>query len=366
MLKKLLNMNKNHFGIIMAGGVGSRFWPLSTTEHPKQFHDILGTGRTFLQNTFDRLKKTIPLEQIYIVTLQEYKDLCLEQLPEISKEQLILEPLGKNTAVSNLYGAKLIYEKNPEAVLVVAPSDHVILEETIFIDKLNFALEEAGKKDVLVTLGIRPTRPDTGYGYIQYLSDKNSDCKKVKTFTEKPGLELAELFCKSGDFLWNSGVFIWKAATVLNAFKMYLPEMYDAFEKIKTPLDSDKGKREIQKIYATLQMISIDHGILEKAENVYVIPSSFGWSDLGTWKSLFENSKKEEGNNVKTGKWILSYNTSDTLIHTTQNKAIIVEGLNDYIVVDTENALLICSMNKDQLIKTFVSDLKLNKGEKFI
>lgn len=359
-------MSKNTYGIIMAGGVGSRFWPLSTTEHPKQFHDILGTGRTFLQNTFDRLKKTLPVDQIYVVTLKEYEDLCLQQLPEITKDQLILEPMGKNTAVSNLYSAKLIYEKNPEAVLVVAPSDHVILEETAFIDKLNYAMQQAAQKEILVTLGIRPTRPDTGYGYIQYLSNKKSDIKKVKTFTEKPGLELAELFCKSGDFLWNSGVFIWKASTVIEAFKEHLPDMYDSFEKLKNPLLTDKGKKEIQKIYATLQMISIDHGILEKAENVYVIPSSFGWSDLGTWKSLFENSKKETDGNVINGKFILNYNTSNSLICTTQNKAIIVEGLENYIVVDTESALLVCSMEKDQLIKTFVSDLKLNKGEKFI
>lgn len=361
-------MNKNYFGVIMAGGIGSRFWPLSTTEYPKQFHDILGTGRTFLQQTFDRLKKFIPLEQIYIVTLEEYVSLTLEQLPEISASQVIAEPSGMNTAPCNLYAAKLIHEINPEANIVVAPSDHVILDETVFIQKIELALNQAEKEDVLVTLGIQPTRPDTGYGYIQYLTEaKNkSEIKKVKTFTEKPGIELAEAFVKSGDFLWNAGIFIWKAKSILHSFQKYLPEMYESFDHIQTSLLMEEGKKEVKEIYSTVQMISIDNGILEKADNVYVIPSSFGWSDLGTWKSLYENSEKLEDQNVKRGKHIISYNTNDSLIYTTQNKAIIVDGLENYIVVDTKKALLICPMDKDQAIKAFVSDLKLNKGEKFV
>ncbi len=358
-------MNKNYFGVIMAGGIGSRFWPLSTTEYPKQFHDILGTGRTFLQNTFDRLKKIIPTEQIYVITLEEYVDLTLQQLPELAENQIIAEPSGMNTAPCNLYAAKLIQELNPDANIVVAPSDHLILNEDIFIEKLQLALDECEKKEELITLGIQPTRPDTGYGYIQFLENSKSDIKKVKTFTEKPGEELAEVLFKSGDFLWNAGIFVWKASTILNSFQQHLPEMFESFQKINNPLNSEKGKKEIKSVYSTVQMISIDKGILEKADNVYVIPSSFGWSDLGTWKSLYENSEKNEGNNFKKGKYILTYNTNDSLIYTSQNKAIVVDGLENYIVVNTRRALLICPMEKDQMIKAFVSDLKLNKGEKF-
>lgn len=348
----------------MAGGVGSRFWPLSTSKYPKQFHDILGTGRTFLQQTFDRLAKIIPQNQIYIVTLEEYVNLALEQLPEISNNQIITEPNGMNTAPSNLYASLIIYEQNPNANIVVAPSDHVILDEKMFLNRLEFALSESANNNKLITLGIQPTRPDTGYGYIQFFQDDPNDIKKVKTFTEKPGEELAEVLFQSGDFLWNSGIFIWKANSIIDSFKKYLPDMYNSFKEIDSFENIDLKK--IQQIYSTIQMISIDNGILENADNVYVIPSSFGWSDLGTWKSLYENSEKNENNNVKKGKHILVYNTNDSLIYTSQNKAIIVDGLDNFVVVDTEKALLICPMDRDQSIKAFVSDLRINKGEDFI
>ncbi len=348
----------------MAGGVGSRFWPLSTAANPKQFHDILGTGRTFLQQTFDRLSQIIPHDQIYVVTLDEYVDLTLEQLPGLSKEQIVAEPVGMNTAPCNLYAAMLIQEKNPNANIVVAPSDHVILDEKTFLTKLSLALEEAEKNDTLITLGIKPTRPDTGYGYIQFIESKNK-LKKVKTFTEKPGIELAEVFYKSGEFLWNAGIFVWNVKTIIQSFQTHLPEMAESFQSIKKPLSSPEGKKELRKLYGTVQFVSIDNGIMEKADNVYVIPSSFGWSDLGTWKSLYENLKKDKQGNVKKGKPILTYNSNKSLVYTSQNKAVIIDGLENYIVVDTENALLICPMDKDQTIKTFVSDLKLNKGEQF-
>lgn len=358
-------MKKNYYGVIMAGGVGTRFWPLSTTKNPKQFHDILGTGRTFLQQTFDRLAKVIPAENIYVVTLEEYKEMTLIQLPELCEQQVISEPKGMNTAPSNIYASKIIYAKDPEANIVVAPSDHLILDEPTFVKKLEFALNEAEKNEVLVTLGIQPTRPDTGYGYIQFIPNDESEIKKVKTFTEKPGLELAEVLYKSGDFLWNAGIFIWKAKTILKSFQMHLPEMYDAFEPIRDLDDTDEGRAQIQKIYSSIQTISIDNGILEKAENVFVIPSSFGWSDLGTWKSLYENSEKNGGNNVKKGRHVLAYNTKNSLIYTTLKKAVIVDGLEDYIVVETKKALLICPMDRDQTIRAFVKDLKLSKGEEF-
>lgn len=358
-------MNKNYFGVIMAGGVGTRFWPLSTSKYPKQFHDILGTGRTFLQQTFDRLSKIIPKNQIYIVTLDEYVDLTLEQLPEITKEQVISEPNGMNTAPSNLYASLLIHEKNPNANIVVAPSDHVILDEATFIKRLQYALDESEKEERLITLGIQPTRPDTGYGYIQFLPNDETEIKEVKTFTEKPGIELAEVLYKSGDFLWNAGIFIWRAETIINSFKSHLPEMYETFQSIESYENIDNEIEKIQHIYSIIQMVSIDNGILEKADNVYVIPSSFGWSDLGTWKSLYDNSEKNEGNNVQNGKYTLTYNTKNSLIYTNQKKAIIVDGLDNFVVVDTKKALLICPMDRDQTIKAFVGDLKINKGEKF-
>lgn len=357
-------MNKNNFGIIMAGGVGSRFWPLSTSDHPKQFHDILGTGRTFLQQTFDRLAKVIPTEQIYVVTLDEYVELVTEQLPEIQINQIIAEPVGMNTAPCNLYTALIINEINPEANIVVAPSDHVILDEKVFLEKLNLAIQKSTENDILITLGIQPTRPDTGYGYIQFIGGE-SELKKVKTFTEKPGIELAEMFYKSGEFLWNAGIFIWNVKAILEAFETHLLEMYETMTSVKHSLLTEKGEKAIRNIYGTVQFISIDKGVMEKASNVYVIPSSFGWSDLGTWKSLYDNSPKDESGNTKKGKPILTYNTQNTLVYTTKNKAVIIDGLEDYIVVDTKKALLICPMEKDQTIKAFVSDLKLNKGEKF-
>lgn len=358
-------MNNNYFGIIMAGGVGSRFWPLSTGDYPKQFHDVLGTGRSLLQSTFDRLKKIIPENQIYVVTLAEYSELTLKQLPELSPEQIIAEPKGRNTGPSNIYAAKLIHEINPKANIVVAPSDHVIMDAPGFIKKLRLALKESENKDILVTLGIKPTRPDTGYGYIQFLAEGRQALKKVKTFTEKPSLELAEVFCESGDFLWNAGIFIWRAEVILNQFKKHMPEMYEAFSKIEGLRNHETRTKAVKKTYSLIPMISIDHGILEKSKEVYVIPSSFGWTDLGTLKSLYELSDKNKDQNVKKGKHILTYNTKNSMIYTTQNKAVIVDGLKDYIVVDTKSALLICGMDKDQMIKTFVSDLKLNKGEEF-
>lgn len=358
-------MNSNYFGIIMAGGVGSRFWPLSTSEYPKQFHDVLGTGRTLLQSTFDRLKKLIPENQIYIVTLTEYTNLTLKQLPEISRSQIVEEPIGKNTAPSNLFAAKMIHQINPNANLVVAPSDHIILDTAGFVKKVKLALKESESKDILITLGIKPTRPDTGYGYIQFLAEGRQALKKVKTFTEKPNLEIAEVLYQSGDFLWNAGIFVWRASVILNQFKKHLPEMFDSFQKVDNSTSPELLKKNVKKTYSILNMVSIDHGILENSKDVFVIPSSFGWTDLGTLKSLYELSEKNEDGNFLNGRHILAYNTKNSLIYTTQNKAVIVDGLEDYLVVDTQRALLICGIDKDQAIKTFVCDLKLNKGEEF-
>lgn len=349
----------------MAGGIGSRFWPMSTSEFPKQFHDILGTGKTLIQQTFERLNKIAPKENIFVITNKEYVELTLSQLPELSENQVVGEPMMMNTAACNIYMAEKIFHLNPNANILVAPSDHIILNEDEFVRNANQALTYSSENDYLITLGIEPSRPDTGYGYIQYIENKNSDLKKVKTFTEKPNLELAESFLKSGDFLWNAGIFIWSAKNILAAFKEYLPEMYESFENIST-YNTPKEAADILKVYPTVAKISIDYGIMEKAQNVYVIPSSFGWSDLGTWASLFENFEKDQNNNAIKGKWIRAYNSHGNIIQTETNKAVVVEGLNGYIVADTPKALLICPISEDQKVKDFVNDLRINKGEEFL
>lgn len=350
----------------MAGGSGTRFWPVSTSKSPKQFHDILGTGKTLLQQTFERLNLVIPSQQIYIITLKEYVDFVKKQLPQLSEDQIIAEPTAMNTAPCNLYASLKIHEFNPEAKLVIAPADHIILNESVFADKLKLALKKAKEKDVLITLGVKPTRPDTGYGYIQFIEDESQELKKVKTFTEKPNLELAESFIESGDFLWNSGIFIWSAKSIISAFKKYLPEMHESFAQIKYNINSNEGLEEIERIYPFVQFISIDNGIMEKAENVYVIPSSFGWSDLGTWTSFYENSDKDENGNIFRSRPIIANEVSNSIVYTTHRKAVVISGLENYIVVDTPKALLICPRNKDQDIKTYVNELKLNKGDKFV
>ncbi|MCY0976048.1 mannose-1-phosphate guanylyltransferase [Chryseobacterium wangxinyae] len=353
--------------VIMAGGIGSRFWPLSTQKFPKQFQDILGTGRTMIQQTYDRISKMIPDANIFVITNTEYVSLSHQQLPEIPKENIVGEPLMKNTAACNLYMANKIAQINPNATLVVLPADHLILKEDIFLEKLELAFQQASTHDYLVTLGITPTRPDTGYGYIQFVDKTGSDYFKVKTFTEKPILELAKSFLESGDFLWNAGIFIWSVKSIQKAFEMHLPEMTQQFTVCEYNADHEKSCIEL--IYPKLQKISIDNGILEKAKNVYVIPADLGWSDLGTWTSVFENSEKDENENSINIKTALTYDAERNIIHVKNNssKAIVIDGLKDFIVVDTEKVLLICPREHDQLIKEYVLDLKsLKKGDQFM
>lgn len=358
--------NQNTYCVIMAGGIGSRFWPLSTSEFPKQFHDILGVGRTLIQQTYDRLLNVTTQDKIYVVTDKVYTELVKEQLPDLSDNQIIAEPLGMNTAPCVLYSSLKIEGIDPDANLVFCPSDHLILEPQKFANQVKLAIESIKDKDGLYTLGINPTRPDTGYGYIQFI-ESDEAVKSVKTFTEKPDLSLAEKFIQSGDFLWNSGIFIWKAKTILGGFKEFLPEMYDALNLIKSSLNSEKESDSIADVYPTLQRVSIDVGILEKFRKVYVIPSSFGWTDLGTWSSLYENSQKDTEKNVVFGGMVKAYNATGNIIKTNKEKALVVEGLDDFIIVDTNKALLICPLSSDQTIKKFVNDLKLAKGgDKFI
>ena len=349
----------------MAGGIGSRFWPMSTQKFPKQFHDILGTGRTMIQQTFDRIKQAVPIENIFVITNTEYAELSHQQLPELPIENIVGEPMMKNTAACNIYMVNKIADLNPDANVIVLPADHLILKENAFIEKVNQAFDFASKNDVLITLGITPTRPDTGYGYIQFSEKQDSDFYKVKTFTEKPNLEIAKSFIETGDFLWNAGIFIWNVKSIQKAFAEYLPEMTQEF--VSCEYNSDREIVCIETIYPKVEKISIDNGILEKAKNVYVIPADLGWSDLGTWTSVYENSEKNEDNNSIDSKTVLTYNSKNNVVRIKKGKAAIIDGLEDYIVVDTEKALLICPRNNDQLIKNYVLDLKnFKKGEKYM
>lgn len=350
----------------MAGGIGSRFWPMSTQKYPKQFQDILGTGRTMIQQTYDRIHKIVPAENIYVITNKEYISLTSEQLPDIDAQNIVGEPMMKNTSACNIYMAKKIGAKNKEANIIVLPADHLILKENIFLKKVELAFNLAEKNDFLITLGIKPTRPDTGYGYIQFVEKKNAEYFKVKTFTEKPDLEIAKTFIESGDFLWNAGIFVWSVKSILSAFDNYLPEMSQNFSTCE--YNSDNEMKCIDLIYPKVNKISIDNGILEKAKNVYVIPADLGWSDLGTWNSIYENSKKDIDDNAAKSKYMVTYNSKGNLIKLkNKNKAVVIDGLENYIIVDTENALLICPRENDQLLKEYVHDLKaLKNGEHFM
>ncbi len=350
----------------MAGGIGSRFWPMSTQKFPKQFHDILGTGRTMIQQTFDRINQLIPKENIYVITNQEYVELTQQQLPDIPSDNIVGEPAMKNTSACNLYMAKKIEAVNPNANIIVMPADHLILKEKAFLDKVELGFKLTSENDYLVTLGITPTRPDTGYGYIQFIQENNESYSKVKTFTEKPDLQIAKSFMESGDFLWNAGIFVWSVKSILSAFKKYLPEMTNQFNSCEYNCSAEKECIDI--IYPIVNKISIDNGILEKANNVYVIPANLGWSDLGTWTSVYTNGDKDDDNNAISSKNVLTYNSKGNVIRIkNQNKAAIIDGLKNYIIVDTEKALLICPRDNDQLIKDYVLDLKnLKKGEKFM
>ncbi len=350
----------------MAGGIGSRFWPMSTQKFPKQFLDILGTGRTMIQQTFDRISKIVPAENIFVITNKEYVSLTAQQLPELKPENIVGEPMMKNTAACNIYMAQKIGALNPNGNMIVLPADHLILKENIFLRKVELAFNLAEKHDYLITLGIKPTRPDTGYGYIQYVEKKSSEYFKVKTFTEKPNLEIAKTFLESGDFLWNAGIFIWSVKSILAAFEKHLHDMHQQFQSCE--YNSGKEEECIEVIYPKVNKISIDNGILEKAKNVYVIPADLGWSDLGTWTSVYENAVKDENKNSVKSKNVLTFNSKGNIIRLkSKNKAAIIDGLKNYIIVDTDKALLICPRDNDQLIKEYLQDLKtMRKGEKFM
>jgi mannose-1-phosphate guanylyltransferase len=347
---------QNTYVIIMAGGVGTRFWPFSRTDFPKQFHDVLGTGRTLLQQTVDRFEGVCPIENIYIVTSLEYKDLIKVQIPELLDDQILLEPHRRNTAPCIAYACYKIASQNPQANVIVAPADHIILKEEVFRDTVRIALGATRNESILVTLGIQPTRPDTGYGYIQYIPDKLT-VKKVKSFTEKPHLELAIQFLDSGDFVWNAGIFIWNVESFKEALRKYQPNIAEIFEEGNGHYFQDTEDAFIQRAYQHCGSISIDNGIMEKADNVHVVLSSFGWSDLGTWKSLYEVSEKDPNQNVTDGNLLL-YNTTNSIIKTPQDKLVVINGLDGFIVAEYDGVLLICKKEDEQKVKDFVAEAK--------
>ena len=359
--------NKNHYVAIMAGGIGSRFWPMSRTAYPKQFLDVLNTGKTLVQWTYDRYVKFIPAENIYIVTSEEYVDIVKAQLPLLPAENILAEPSKKNTAPCIAYISFKLAQINPDARFIVAPSDHLILEEDRFQTIALQALDFVEHIKALVTLGIQPTHPNTGYGYIQFEGlEVAKGVYKVKTFTEKPDLEIAKSFIESGDFLWNAGIFAWKASSILNAFEKYQPEMYELFDQEKIHFNTAEESQAIQRIYPLCTNISIDIAIMEKANNVYVMPASFGWSDLGTWNSAYENMEKDYLGNAVTSDNVIVIDATKCMINSPKNKLVVVQGLDDFIVVDTKDVLLICSKDKEQSIKEYVAEVKRNKGDKYI
>jgi len=357
---------KDIYCVIMAGGIGSRFWPMSRTKYPKQFLDVLGVGKSLLQQTYDRLLKLCPPENILVVTNEEYGPLVAEQLPDLPAYNILNEPARRNTAPCIAYASFKVKKRNSNAVVIVAPSDHLILKEDDFVSSAMRAAEFATSQNALVTLGIQPSRPDTGYGYIQFEPSK-SEVKKVKTFTEKPDHEIAVKFIESGDFLWNSGIFIWSVKSAMFAFQKHLNDMYRAFESGEEAYDTDDENDFINRVYPECKNISVDYGIMEKASNVFVIPSDWGWSDLGTWGSLYTHLEQDENKNAVLGKNVMLLNSKNNIINNNSNrKLIVVQGLEDYIVVDKSNVLLICKKEDEQEIKQIVNNVKLEKGDDYV
>ncbi|MBT9391839.1 mannose-1-phosphate guanylyltransferase [Hymenobacter sp. NST-14] len=371
-------MEQHTYLVVMAGGIGSRFWPFSRTHHPKQFHDVLGLGRSMLQLTVDRFRGICPPENVFVVTNRDYMELVHQHLPELAADQILGEPIGRNTAPCIAYASYRIARLDPEAVIVVTPADHAVMHEENFRAAIRTALDGARTHNVLITLGIQPSRPDTGYGYIQFLDDavKAQDVqtmpghedgafppelRKVKTFTEKPNLELAQMFVNSGEFLWNSGLFVWRADAIVQAFHHYLSDIAEVFDEGADQLGTPREEEFISRAYSLCRNISIDYGVMEKADNVYVLPADFGWSDLGTWDSLHRMGHHDADENVVDGNALL-YDTKECVIKTPSDRLVVVQGLDGYIVAEYDNVLLICKRTEEQRVKDFVADVKSKKG----
>jgi len=348
----------------MAGGVGARFWPYSRNEMPKQFLDFLGTGRSLIQMTFDRLSRLVPVENILIVSNVLYRDLILEQLPALSNDQILLEPARRNTAPCIAYAVERIKAKNKNANIIVAPSDHLILKENEFLDYLKQGIAFIEKNDSLLTLGIKPSRPETGYGYIQ-VEDGTDNLRKVKTFTEKPDAALAQVFVDSGEFFWNSGIFLWNVKAIATAFELYLPELYAKFAAGANLYGTAQEADFINEVYASCPNISIDYGIMEKAPNVYVICAEFGWTDLGTWGALYEISQKDQQGNVSLKCPTEFYESTDNIVVLENGRIAVIQGLDNCIVVERDGILLICKKSEEQRIRMFVNELNVKYEGKF-
>lgn len=360
-------MNKRHYVAIMAGGIGSRFWPMSRSIYPKQFLDILGTGKTLIQETYHRYAKLVPPENIFIITAKEYTATVKQQLPQLPIENILSEPSRKNTAACIAYMAFKLQQKDPDALMIAAPADNLILDTHAFIETTNKALDFVDHINALVTIGIKPTYPNTGYGYIQHDDPEvASGVYKVKTFTEKPNIELAKTFIASGDFLWNAGIFTWKVKNLITSFEKFLPEMYEVFASEKENFNTPAEAEAIERIYPQCTNISIDFGIMENADNVYVIPASFSWSDLGTWNSAWENMDKDYFHNAVVGKNVMVFESKNCMVHVPDNKLVLLQGLDDFIIVDTKDVLLICRKDQEQEIKEYVAEIKRNKGDRFL
>ena len=337
----------------MAGGIGSRFWPYSRKDKPKQFLDFFGTGQTLLQQTFDRYSKIVPKEKIFIATNIQYEELVKEQLPDLNEDQILLEPTRRNTAPCIAWASIHIKQLNPNANIIVAPADHLILKETEFIEAITKGLEFVAKSPQLLTLGIKPSRPETGYGYIQIAEEKDGIFYKVKTFIEKPQLEFAQVFIESNEFYWNSGIFLWNVNTILKAFETHIPEICETFKSYENDLEA-------------LPNISIDYAIMEKAENVYVQICNFGWADLGTWGALHEASPKDQHKNVIMKGHTLLYECKDNIIAIPKGKLAVLQGLEDYLIADTDNVLLVCRKDDENSIRRYVNDVQVKLGDEFV
>lgn len=358
-------MSNNYYAVIMAGGIGSRFWPVSTLEFPKQFHDMLGSGQTLLQKTFQRLQHLVPSQQIKILTNERYLSLCLDQLPAITQDQVVLEPAMRNTAPCILLSALKIYKENPKALMLVAPSDHWIEDEKAFLQNVEQCFQACSKDAILMTLGIQPTFANTGYGYIECEEGRDTDIRKVLQFREKPDYETAREFLAAGNFLWNAGIFIWSAEAIIQAFQEYLPKMYELFVRGLNKLNTSEEKAFVEQYYALAENISIDYGIMEKSLNVFMKRADFDWNDLGTWGALHDKLNKDQYNNAVVRASNYLKDAQGNIIFTTTNKLVVVEGISDYIIVDKENVLLIYPKEKEQQIKGLLSEIATNFGEKY-
>ena len=347
----------------MAGGVGSRFWPVSTQDFPKQFHDMLGTGDTLIQKTFNRLAALIPKENIFILTNERYNDLVFEQLPQVTKRQVVLEPAMRNTAPCILYASLKIQKENKDAVMIVAPSDHWIEDEKAFAEIVQHAFNFCETNDALMTLGIAPTFPNTGYGYIEYDKASESSIKPVSQFREKPDYETAKSFIKQGNFLWNAGIFMWSVKSVVGAFKNNQPDLFQLFENGIAAYNTDFEDDFIRDNYSKSENISVDYAIMEKSKNVFVIPATFDWNDLGTWGSLYDKLEKDENSNAIVNARTLTEDASGNMIRTKAGKVVVVDGLQDYIIVDKDEVLLIFPKTKEQDIKKVLQKVKAKFGD---